>query len=208
MPSKSSPSNAIRPKLSRRSVIAASAGLALSGIRGNSAHAQITTADLPDAAGVIAEIMPGPAPDLKFTDAAGKALTLANYRGSGLVVNIWATWCGPCVAELPTFAAIAPALAKTKILVLPISVDLDGSKSVKPFYASHGITSLPVLLDPDGSATDALNTDGIPVSIIINPQGQLVARLDGSANWNSPATLALIRQLAGPKPDASDVQPA
>jgi thiol-disulfide isomerase/thioredoxin len=206
VPLKSS-SNAIRPKLSRRSVIAASAGLALSGIRSNSADAQITTADLPDAAGVIAEIMPGPAPDLKFTDAAGKALTLANYRGNGLVVNIWATWCGPCVAELPTFAAIAPTLAKSKILVLPISVDLDGSKSVKPFYISHGITSLPVLLDPDGSATDALNTDGIPVSIIINPQGQLVARLDGSANWNSPATLALIKQLAGPKPDASDVQP-
>jgi thiol-disulfide isomerase/thioredoxin len=207
VPFKSSSSNAIRPKLSRRSVIA-SVGLALSGIRSNSADAQITTDDLPDAAGVIAEIMPGPAPALKFTDAAGKPLTLANYRGSGLVVNIWATWCGPCVAELPTFAAIAPALAKNKILVLPISVDIDGSKSVKPFYTTHGITSLPILLDPDGSATDALNTNGIPVSIIINPQGQLVGRLDGSANWNSPATLALIRQLAGPKPDASDVQPA
>lgn len=208
MPFKSSSSNIFRPKLSRRSVIAASAGLALGGIRSNSAHAQITTDDLPDAAGVIGQIMPGPAPALKFTDAAGKPLTLANYRGSGLVVNIWATWCGPCVAELPTFAAIAKSLAKSKILILPISVDLDGNKSVKSFYTSHGITSLPILLDSDGSATDALNTNGIPVSIIINPQGQLVGRLDGSANWNSPATLALIRQLAGPKPDASDVQPA
>jgi len=200
-------SNAIRPLLSRRSVIAASAGLALGGIRGNSARAQISASDLPDAASVIDQIMPAPAPDLKFTNAAGKKLTLANYRGNGLVVNIWATWCGPCVAELPTFAAISQSLAKSKILILPISVDLDGSKTVQAFYTSHDITTLPVLLDPDGSATDALNTDGIPVSIIINPQGQLVGRLDGSANWNSPPTLALIRQLAGPKLDASDVQP-
>ncbi len=150
--------------------------------------------------------MPTKAPNLKFTDAGGKPLSLVDYRGSGLVVNIWATWCGPCVAELPTFAAISRVLAKSKILILPISVDFEGSKAVQPFYASHNITTLPILLDPDGSATEALNTDGIPVTIIINPEGQLVGRLDGSANWDSPDTLALLRQLAGPKID-SDVQP-
>jgi thiol-disulfide isomerase/thioredoxin len=208
LPSRSSPSNAIRPLLSRRSIIAATAGLALSGIRGNSAQAQISTGDLPDAAGLLEQIMPAPAPDLKFTSAAGKPLTLASYRGSGLVVNIWATWCGPCVAELPTFAAISHSLAKSKILVLPISVDLSGTRVVQPFYTSHNITDLPILLDPDGSAVDALNAEGIPITIIINPQGQLVARLEGSANWNSAASLALIKQLAGPKPNGSDVQPA
>ncbi len=180
----------------------------MSAFRGNSAQAQISIADLPDAASAIQQIAPSPAPDLKFTDATGKQLSLANYHGNGLVVNIWATWCGPCVAELPTFAAISQSLAKSKILILPISVDLDGNKTVLEFYRSHGITNLPVLLDPDGSVTDALNTNGIPVSIIINPQGQLVGRLDGSANWDSPSTLALIRQLAGPKNDGSDVQPA
>lgn len=176
--------------------------------RGNSAFAQIATEDLPDAAAVLDQIMPATAPDLNFTDESGKPLSLAGYRGSGLVVNIWATWCGPCVAELPTFAAIGQSLARSKILVLPISVDLDGAKAVRPFYASHGIRDLPILLDPDGSATGALNAEGIPVTIIVNPAGQLVARLDGSANWNSLATLALVRQLAGPKNDISDVQPA
>jgi thiol-disulfide isomerase/thioredoxin len=193
--------------LSRRSIIAASAGLALSGIRSNSAQAQISTDELPDAAGLLEQIMPTRAPNLKFTNAAGKPLTLANYRGSGLVVNIWATWCGPCVAELPTFAAISHNLSKSKILVLPISVDLNGSSAVQPFYTSHNITNLPVLLDPDGSAVDTLNAQGIPITIIINPQGQLVAQLEGSANWNSPPTLALIKQLAGPKMDNSDAQP-
>jgi thiol-disulfide isomerase/thioredoxin len=152
--------------------------------------------------------MPTAAPNLQFTDATGKPLTLASYRGSGLIVNVWATWCGPCVAELPTMAAISQTLAKTKILVLPISIDMEGAKAVGPFYASHGIKNLPILLDPSGNATDVLNTDGIPITIIVNPQGQLVGRLEGSANWNSPATLALIRQLAGPKTDTDDVQPA
>jgi thiol-disulfide isomerase/thioredoxin len=205
---KSSFSTETRPHAGRRSIIAAAAGLALSATLGNSARAQGDDDSLPDAASAIDQIMPAPAPDLKFTDAKGKPLSLANYRGNGLVVNIWATWCGPCVAELPTLAAIGGTLAKSKILVLPISVDLDGAKVVAPFYASHGITDLPVLLDPDGSATDVLNTDGIPVTIILNPQGQLVGRLDGSANWNSPATLALVRQLAGPKDDGNDTQPA
>lgn len=179
----------------------------MSAQRSNSARAQ-TTDDLPDAASAIEQNMPSPAPDLKFTDASGKPLSLAGYRGSGLVVNIWATWCGPCVAELPTFAAISQSLARNKILILPISVDLDGAKAVRPFYASHDIRDLPVLLDPDGSATGVLNAEGIPVTIIINPEGQLVGRLDGSANWNSAPTLALVRQLAGPKMDTSDVQPA
>ena len=169
--------------------------------------AQISTADLPDAAQLLTQVMPSKAPDLKFTDGTGKPLSLLNYRGSGLVVNIWATWCGPCVAELPTFAAIAQALAVSKILILPISVDMNGIKAVQPFYTSHDITALPILLDPNGSTADALNTDGIPVTIIINPQGQLVGRLDGSANWDSSDTLTLLRQLAGPKLDTSGDQP-
>jgi thiol-disulfide isomerase/thioredoxin len=163
---------------------------------------------LPDAAGQIEQIEPTTAPDLKFTDAAGKPLSLASYRGSGLVVNVWATWCGPCVAELPTFAAISQSLAKSKILVLPISVDMDGLKTVQAFYTSHDIKNLPILLDPTGDAPALLNTDGIPVSIIVNPEGKLVGRLDGSASWNSPATVALLRQLAGPKLNSDDVQPA
>jgi thiol-disulfide isomerase/thioredoxin len=194
--------------LSRRTVIAAAAGLALSAGRSNSARAQITTEEVPDAASAIDQIMPTAAPDLKFSDAAGKALSLADYRRSGLIVNVWATWCGPCIAELPTFAAIGPSLAKSRILILPISVDLDGVKAVAPFYASHGIKTLPILLDPDSSTTEALNASGIPVTIIINAAGQLVGRLDGSANWDSAATLALVRQLAGGKSDMGDVQPA
>jgi thiol-disulfide isomerase/thioredoxin len=194
--------------LTRRSIVGAFAGLAAAAARGNSANAQVTLDDLPDAADGLDSVPPRPAPDLKFQDANGKQLSLSDFRGAGLVVNIWATWCGPCVAELPSFSAIAPELGRSKILVLPISVDFDGLKVVQLFYKSHGIANLPILLDPDGTTTDTLNAPGIPITLVINPAGQLVARVDGGANWNTPATLARLHRLAGPAPAAvSGFQP-
>ncbi len=184
--------------LTRRSAIATALGLAATVSRGNSAAAQTSLDDLPDAATVLTQIMPASAPNLKFTNAAGAPKTLADYPGHGLVINIWATWCGPCVAELPSFAAIAPHLAADNILVLPISVDLSGAPTVQNFYATHHIQNLPVLLDPQSNTTDTLNAEGIPVTIIINQVGQLTARIDGAANWNTTASINLIRRLAGP----------
>ncbi len=190
-----------RPSLSRRSIIAAAAGLAAAAATGNDAAAQITVHDLPEGAQALQPSSPAPAPDLKFSSAAGKPLSLADFLGAGLLVNIWATWCPPCVAEFASLSAIAPALAKSKILVLPISVDMEGLKVVRAFYASHNITDLPILLDPDASAPDLLNAAGIPMTVVINPAGKIVASYNGGANWNTPDTVALIRQLAGQRAD-------
>ncbi|OYV62203.1 MAG: hypothetical protein B7Z71_02050 [Acidocella sp. 21-58-7] len=166
----------------------------------------MSTDDLPDAATGISEIMPSTAPVLKFTDVNGAAQSLTTYRGSGLVLNVWATWCGPCVAEIPSFNAIAPKLAASKILILPISVDDSGAKAVRPFYQTHNITNLPILLDPTGNAPAILDSDGIPITLLIDPAGRIVARLEGGANWNTPRTLSLITQLIGTKP-AGNVRP-
>jgi thiol-disulfide isomerase/thioredoxin len=191
--------------LSRRSIIAAATGLAVSAARGNYAHAQITPEDLPDASTGLQQIMPSTGPDLKFTDQTGHPLSLADYRSSGLLVNIWATWCGPCVAELPSIAALAPKLAPYKILVLPVSVDAEGLAAVQPFYRAHNITTLPILLDTDGNAPDVLDSNGIPITVLIDPAGRMVARLEGGANWNTPNTIATIIQLIGTKP--ADTKP-
>jgi thiol-disulfide isomerase/thioredoxin len=163
-------------------------------------RAQIAGAELPAAGDALTQTMPAPAPVIDFTDEKGRSRRLTDYAGHGLVVNLWATWCGPCVAEIPSFAAIAPGLARHKILVLPISIDMDGAAAVAPFFASHRITTLPVLLDTEGDAMNTLNAPGIPVTIIVNPAGEVVARLVGAANWNTPGTIALIRKLAGPPP--------
>jgi thiol-disulfide isomerase/thioredoxin len=174
-------------------------------MRGNEAAAQ-TLDELPEAAQALQRFAPIPAPDLKFTGQSGDSLSLDSYRGHGLVVSIWATWCGPCVAELPSLAAIAPHLAASKILVLPISIDIEGLKVVQPFYQTHNITHLPILLDPNGTTPDTLNAHGIPITILITPNGHLIARLDGGANWNNPDTINLITQLISPPP-ANPVQP-
>lgn len=202
--------NADRPMLTssftRRSVVAAAIGLALSAVRGNEARAQVALGDLPEAAQALQQFAPVAAPRLKFTDQAGRGLSLSDYKGHGLVVSIWATWCGPCVAELPSFAAIAPKLAASKILVLPISIDMEGLKAVQPFYASHDISGLPILLDPDGDAPDILNAAGIPVTILITPTGLMVGRLDGGGNWNTPDTVKLVTRLLA-SPAGNPVQP-
>jgi thiol-disulfide isomerase/thioredoxin len=186
--------------LSRRSLIAGASGLALAGGLGNSAAAQITEADLPDAAVALTKVMPTAAPHLVFTDVKGQQLSLHDYRGHALVVNLWATWCAPCIAEIPTFAALAAKVKASGVLILPISIDLTGAAVVRPFFARRGISDLPVLLNQDGSNMQALNSNGIPVSVVIDPQGQLVARLDGAANWSTPDTIAFLRGLGGSAP--------
>ncbi len=154
---------------------------------------------LPDAADEFTIIEPVPPPPLRLTDAKGKKLSLADYAGHVLVVNIWATWCGPCVEEIPTLAALAKEIHHFGGLVLPISIDIDGAQAVEPFYEQHHITTLPVLLDPDGINLDLLHTDGVPVTIILNPAGKMVARLDGGADWNTPRVRAFLQLLAQPK---------
>jgi thiol-disulfide isomerase/thioredoxin len=190
---------------SRRSIIAAATGLAASALAGNRAAAQADNSDLPDAADGLTPIAPIAAPALKFTDAKGKRLSLADYAGHVLVVNLWATWCGPCVDELPTLAALAAQIEPIGGLVLPISVDTNGAKAVQPFYALHAITNLPVLLDPDGDNLDLLDTDGVPVTLIINADGKLVARVDGAADWDTLKIQALVKSLLPTKPQSRPV---
>ncbi len=139
---------------------------------------------------------PKPAPDIVFLDAEGKKHHLSDFRGQGVVINLWATWCAPCVAEMPSLAALSKAVADEGIVVLPLSSDQGGAAAVSAFFREHGITGLPVLLDPDGDAERTFNVPGIPTSVIIDKAGMVQARMEGSADWSTPAAAALVRKLA------------
>ena len=147
--------------------------------------------------GVIKPHTPTVLPPIGFLGADGAAQTLAQHRGHGVVLNLWATWCVPCVSEMPALDALARTLAPTGIQVLTVSLDRAGADAVRPFYVAHGIRSLPVLLDPHSAILATLGLDGIPTTLLVNGSGMEVARLQGPVDWASPEAAALIGHLLG-----------
>ena len=109
----------------------------------------------------------------------------------------WATWCVPCVAELPALAALARRLRGEGILVLPASSDRGGAAAVEAFYRGHAIEGLPVWLDPKGAAAQAWGARGIPTTLIIDRAGRERARAEGALDWASEAAVAEIKRLVG-----------
>ncbi len=138
---------------------------------------------------------PVPAPDIAFVAADGSEHHLSDFLGHGMVINLWATWCVPCVEEMPSLAALSKTLAPDDIAVLPLSSDRGGAQAVEAFYQEHGITGLPVLLDPKGAAAHAWHARGIPTSFIIDKQGRERARLEGAADWSTPAAARAVLKL-------------
>ena len=143
---------------------------------------------------------PAPVPAFSFTDADGKERGAADFLGQGLVVNLWATWCPPCVAEMPSLDRAQAALAGEGVRVLALSSDREGRAKVEPFYRERGIRHLGLWLDPRGAATRALGARGLPTTIVLDRKGRERARLVGPAEWDKPEMLAAIRRLVGPPP--------
>ncbi len=140
---------------------------------------------------------PADVPDLPFMDAGGTAHRFSEFRGRGMVVNLWATWCAPCVAEMPSLDALSKALAPADIAVLPLSSDRGGADRVRGWFQEHEISGLPVLLDPKGALARAFDARGIPTTVIIDKSGRAVARLEGAADWGAPEAQALVKALVG-----------
>lgn len=181
--------------ITRRSLVAAAAagGTLAAGLTPRKLQAE-TLQSLSSALKLV--VPPVAPPNVSFVDAAGKRLSLSEFRGHGMLINLWATWCPPCVEEMPSLAALSQALAPDNVAVLPLSSDNGGAKAVEAFFAREKITSLPVLLDPDGAAARAFRVPGLPTSIIINKQGTEIARVVGGANWGTPEATGIVRRLA------------
>ncbi len=139
---------------------------------------------------------PVPPAAASFTDEAGAAHALSDFAGKGVVLNLWATWCVPCVAELPALAELARKTAGGDLVVLPLSSDRGGAEVVRKFLAAHAL-ALPVWLDPKGDAARAWGARGIPTTLIIDRQGRERGRLEGPVDWASDATIARLKQLIG-----------
>jgi thiol-disulfide isomerase/thioredoxin len=138
----------------------------------------------------------GPLPEFQFRLPDGTVKTLADYAGQGVVLNLWATWCAPCVAEMPSLDALAAAVRGAGAVVLPLSSDRGGAAAVERWYAAHDIKNLPVLLDPMGAAARALGANGIPTTLLVDGKGRERGRLEGGADWADPKSVAMVKALA------------
>ena len=139
-----------------------------------------------------------PLPAFTFQDAEGTEKSMANFSGQGVVINLWATWCPPCVAEMPALERLARSLAAERIAVLPLSSDRGGRAVVEAFYQRVGLTGLGIWLDPRGAAARAMGVRALPTTIIVDRSGQERARLEGDAAWDTAPFVAAIRRLVGP----------
>ncbi|TNE40654.1 MAG: TlpA family protein disulfide reductase [Alphaproteobacteria bacterium] len=135
-------------------------------------------------------------PQTTFQNEAGDTLRVGDFSGKVLVVNLWATWCAPCVEELPTLDLLKRDMMGEAVDVLAISLDAEGPQVVRTFYDKNGIGHLDLLND----ATMALYTEvaalGLPITLIVLPDGTVLGRLTGTARWDAPAVQGFLLGLA------------
>ena len=159
--------------------------------------AKPTVRPVPDwAANLDRHTPPATAPAIAFTDANGTPLTLASFEGKGVVVNLWATWCGPCVREMPSLDRLQALVAEDGIKVVAVSSDREGMAKVAPFLSEHKLSNLEPYLDPKGEFTRSLPGRGLPRTYILTASGQIAATYAGPAEWDDPALVAAVRELA------------
>jgi len=137
------------------------------------------------------------APDFRLPSLAGGEVDLASHRGKVVLLNFWATWCPPCVAEMPSLERLHRALGPEGLAVVTVSTDED-EEVLREFVAELGLT-LPVLLDPGGRvAAGAYRTTGYPETFVLDRSGVLLRHHVGPAEWDTPEALANFRELIGP----------
>ena len=154
-------------------------------------------ADAPPLAGAVQNFTVAedrvPAPDTPLRTADGGTATLDRYRGKLVVLNFWATWCAPCVRELPSLQRRAQALPADGARVVLVSQDRGGFAQVTPFLDKLGVENADSYVDEKIALSRTLRIKGLPTTLLIDPDGDIVGRLEGHAEWDSPEAQALIR---------------
>jgi thiol-disulfide isomerase/thioredoxin len=158
------------------------------------AAAPSSAAAAPEARGQLDTSHKGEAlPAVTLRDAAGRKLALASLAGKPLLVNLWATWCAPCVAELPTLDALAASHA-ADLRVLTVSQDMSGTEKVAEFLKARGGTRLEPWLDPKNDLAFHYQVTTLPTTILYDAKGREVWRYVGGHDWSGPDAAALIGQ--------------
>jgi thiol-disulfide isomerase/thioredoxin len=138
------------------------------------------------------------APSVTFESKTGPA-TLAQYKGKVVLLNLWATWCAPCLKEMPSLDRLAGAMKGTDVVVLAISQDMAGWRAVDPWWGKAKLKHLTPFVDKKMNLGFGLGGAGLPVTVIYDRKGREVARLNGGAEWDSANAQNLLKAVAAQK---------
>lgn len=136
---------------------------------------------------------PPPAPDFRLVDQTGRSHTLGDYLGKVLVVNFWATWCGPCVREMPSLQLAANQLKSDNVRVIGVAVG-ETRDDINRYLQKQRI-DFPLLADAESSATGKWHVPGLPTTYVVNPKGLVVMRIIGPVEWDSEEWLHRLRTI-------------
>ena len=134
------------------------------------------------------------APAFTLPGLDGSMVSLADYKGKTVLLNIWATWCPPCVAEMPSMEKLYQELKNEDFEILAVSIDVTGSNEVAPFMKKHRL-SFPALIDTQGTIKDLYQTTGVPESFIIDKDGIIAEKIIGPREWATPDVINYFRNL-------------
>jgi thiol-disulfide isomerase/thioredoxin len=147
---------------------------------------------------------PVPAPSEAFQTLDGAPVALSDFRGKVVLVNFWATWCAPCVKEMPALERLHLQLAEEGLAVLAVSQDRNGAAAVTPFLGRIDLQHLPVYLDHRGTLGRAFGVQGLPTTYVVGRDGRALAALVGPAEWDSPEAVAFLRHYLRQEPALID----
>lgn len=140
-----------------------------------------------------------PIASIAFEDDQGRQRNLSEFRGKVVLLNIWATWCGPCRREMPSLDRLQRLLGGADFDVVALSIDRSGIETVRKFYADVGIRNLPSYLDSSGKAARELATIGVPATLLIDRAGRELGRLIGPAEWDEPDIVQFLKRIIAQK---------
>jgi thiol-disulfide isomerase/thioredoxin len=157
---------------------------------------QVESAEAPAPKGPFFTAAAGPADAVQdpFRDGKGKEVKLADFKGRPILLNFWATWCAPCVKELPSLAKLKADLGDQGPLVLILNLDREGGQPIPDFLEEVGATGLEPYVDPSKKLMRVFRINGLPTTLLLNADGVEIARHEGEAVWDSPAARAEIEK--------------
>ena len=135
------------------------------------------------------------APDFRITTDSGRTVTRSDFGGKLLVLNFWATWCPPCIEEMPSLNQFQKSLAAQGVVVLGVSVDRN-AQTYRNFLSRANV-AFQTARDPEGRISGGYGTYQYPETYIINREGRVVEKIVGAANWTDEATIARVKALLG-----------